>query len=201
MAVAGCSSQPDLSTSVPPTTESKPDIANIAPEGKLTEVFPTNQSDSSLSIMTPNAPPIVLTPIQGEETTASPSNSLATENWQTFTSSALGVSLEYPSDWSAAEEADRVLFTSPAGATIQMKADTSSINNDELKIGNHYCTSRTNEQNLTAEVCANTTSFLYTAKFTLQKANDSTEWLTLSTKARAAGEVFERMFNSVRLAR
>jgi hypothetical protein len=197
--VAGCSSQPELDTSVTETTQSNPDIANIAPEGRFTEAVPTGEIDSPLPVMTPSAPPIILTPVQENDTTSSPPNSLSTENWQTFTSSALGVSLEYPSDWSAVEEADSVIFTSPSGTTIQMKADTSSMNKDEFKIGNRYCASRTNEHDLTAEVCADTISFIYTAKFTLQKADGSTQWLTLSTKTRATGEIFEAMFNSVQL--
>jgi hypothetical protein len=109
------------------------------------------------------------------------------------------VSLAYPPDWSAVEEADGVLFTSPSGTTIQMKADPSSVDNDKFRIGNQYCTSRTNEHDLTAEVCADTLSFIYTAKFTLPKTDGSTQWLTLSTKTRATGEVFEAMFNSVQL--
>ena len=199
MAVAGCSSQPDPDVSVEETTQSNPDIANIAPEGRFTEEVPTGETDSSLPVMTPNAPPIILTPVQGNATTSSPPNSLTTENWRTFTSSALGVSLEYPSDWLVMEEADGAIFTSPSGGIIQMKADTSSMNKDEIKTGNQYCTSRTNEHNLTAEVCADRISFIYTAKFTLQKADGSTQWLTLSTKSRATGEVFEAIFNSVQV--
>jgi hypothetical protein len=80
-----------------------------------------------------------------------------------------------------------------------MKADTSNVNNDGFRIPNRYCTSRTNEHGLTAEVCADRISSLYTATFSLQKADGSTERLSLSTKNRATGEVFEAMFNSVLL--
>jgi hypothetical protein len=199
MVVAGCSSQPNVDTSVTQAAQSNPDIANIAPEGRFTEEIPTSETDSHLPVMTPNAPPIILTAIQGNNTTSSTPDSLSTENWQTFTSSALGVSLEYPSDWSVVEEADGVVFASPSGTTIQMKADSSSVNNNEIKIGNQYCTSRTNAHQLTAEVCADMISFIYTAKFTLPNANGSTRRLTLSTTSRSNGEVFEAMFNSVQL--
>jgi hypothetical protein len=197
--IVGCSSQPNVDASVTETTQSNPDIATIAPEGRLTEEAPTGQADSALPVMTPNAPPILLTPIQGNDTTSPASDSLSTEHWQTFTSSALGVSLKYPADWSAVEETNGVIFTSTNGTTIQMKVDTSSVSNDEFRIANQYCTSRTNQHNLTAEICADRISFLYTAKFNLQKADGSTEWLTLSTKNRATGEVFEAMFNSLQL--
>jgi hypothetical protein len=197
MVVAGCSSRPGATAR--DTTQSNPDIANIAPEGRFTGEVPPSETASRLQVMTPNAPPIILTPIQGNNTTSPTPDSLSTENWQTFTSSALGVSLEYPSDWSAMEEADGVLFTSPSGTTIQMKADLSSAKNNELKIGNQYCTSRTNAHQLTAEICADTISLNYMAKFSLPKADGSTRWLTLSTKTRATGEVFEAMFNSVQL--
>ena len=197
--VASCSSPPSRDVSIREMTQRNPDIANIAPEGRFTEEAPVDEKDSPLPIITPNAPPIILTPIQGNETSPSPSNPLSTEHWKTFTSSVLGVSLEYPADWLAEEETDRVLFTSPSGATIQMRADTSPINNGEFKIGNRYCTSRINAHDLIAEVCADRSSFLYTAQFALQDPNGAPQWVTLSTETHAAGEVFEVMFNSVRL--
>jgi hypothetical protein len=149
--------------------------------------------------MTPKAPPIILTPIEGNDTSSSTPNPLPTENWQTFTSSALGVSLGYPSGWSVAKENHSVTFTSPMGATIQVKLNTANVNNDEFKLGNQYCTSRTNQHHLTADICVDNASFTYAAQFALQQEDGSTQWLTLTTKTRATGEVFEAMFNSVRL--
>ena len=78
-----------------------------------------------------------------------------------------------------------------------MKEDTANANNKEVKTGNQYCTSRTNEHGLTADICVNNAAFIYTAKFTLQKADGSTHWVTLLTKTRSVGEVFEAMFNSL----
>jgi len=197
--VAGCSAQPSRDASVTESTQSNPDIANIAPEGKFTEEAPTGETDSALPVMTPNAPPILLTPIQGNDTSSSTPSSLSTENWKTFTRSALGVSLEYPSDWSVTEGTDSVAFTSPKGATIQLKLNTANVNNDEFKVGNQYCTSRTNQHHLTADICVDHASFTYIAQFALQQEDGSTQRLTLMTTTRATGEVFEAMFNSVQL--
>ena len=198
IAVVGCSSRSSPLASVTETTHSNPDIAEIAPEERFTQEFHTGEADSPLPVMSPNVPAILLTPVAGNDTT-SPTDSFSTGNWQTFTSSALGISLAYPTDWLAAEEADGILFTSPTGMTSQMRADTSGIDQDEFKIGNQYCTSRTNEHHLTAEICADRNSFLYTAKFSLQTADGATRWLSLSTKNRGAGEVFEVMFESLQL--
>ncbi len=73
---------------------------------------------------------------------------------------------------------------------------------NEFKIGNQYCTSRTNPQGQTAEVCADNASLTYTATFTLQKADGATQGIAtqqviLLTKTRTVGNVFEAMFNSL----
>ncbi len=193
--ISGCSpSQPN-----PPAAPTKdPDIASIAPEERNIDEATPEGNDSHLPVMTAKSPPIILTPIQGDATTPSAPNSLSTENWQTFTSSTLGVTLDYPPDWSVAEEAEGVTFTSPTGGMIQLKADTANTRNNELKVGNRRCTSRTNQHDLTAEVCVETISFLYTANFNLPKADGSTQRVTLLTQARTVGEIFDAMFNSVR---
>lgn len=198
--VAGCSSRPNTSKSAKEISPHNPDIANVAPEGRLTEAAPS-ETTSSLPVVTANPTAIPLTPIRGNTTAPSTTNPVSTGNWQTFTSAALGVAVNYPSDWSVAEEADGATFTSPNGATIQLKQGTANPNNNEFKIGNQYCTSRTNEHGQTADICVDNASFTYTAKFTLQKADGSTQWVTLMTKTRTAGDVFEGMFNSLQPAK
>lgn len=176
-------------------------IPEVAPEGRITEDAAPNEADSSLPVMTVDSPPILLTPIQGNATTPSAPNSPSSENWQTFTSTALGVAVDYPLDWSVAEETDGGTFTSPQGGTILLKVAKTDSENNETRIGNQYCTSRTNQYDLTADICVDNSSFIYTAKFTLQLADGSTRWLMLTTKTRATGNVFEAMFNSVRLVK
>jgi hypothetical protein len=191
IAVVGCSSRPSASE---PAKEN-PDIANRAPEGKLTEAVP-----SEAPVSPPAVTAIPLTPIQGNSPAPAATNSVSSGDWQTFTSAALGVTVKYPADWSVAEEADGATFTSPKGAIIELKRGTANPSNKEFKIGNQYCTSRTNEHGQTATICADNASFTYTANFTLQKADGSSEVVILLTKTRTAGDVFEAMFNSLQPA-
>lgn len=196
---AGCSSRPDTDESTKEIAQGNQGIPDVAPEGRNIEEAVTNEADSSLPVMTVDSPPILLTPIQGNATTPSAPNSPSSENWQTFTSTALGVAVDYPLDWSVAEETDGGTFTSPQGGTILLKVVKTDSENNETRIGNQYCTSRTNQYDLTADICVDHASFIYTAKFTLQLADGSTRWLTLTTRNRTMGQVFEGMFNSVRL--
>jgi hypothetical protein len=195
--IVGCSAQPSTSDSAKDAHPDNPDIANVAPEGRFTEEAAPSEPDSSLPVMTVNSPPILLTPIQGNTPEPSTENSVSPGNWQIFTSSTLGVTVTYPPDWSVVEEADNITFTSPSGATIQMTADSANTNNKEFKIGNQYCTSRTNERGQIADICVDNAAFIYTAKFSLQKADGSTHWVTLITKTRTVGDIFEAMFNSL----
>ena len=199
IAVAGCASRQKTSESAKDAPPNNPDIANVAPEGRLTEAAPTEPT-SSLPVMTANPTAIPLTPIQGNTPVPSMTNPLSTGNWQTFTSATLGVTINYPSDWSVAEEADGATFTSPNGATIQLKQSTASQSGNEFKIGNQYCTSRTNEHNQTADICVDNASFTYTANFTLAKTDGSIQKVMLMTKTRSVGDVFEAMFNSLQPA-
>jgi len=195
--IAGCSARPNASESAKEVPPNNPDIANKAPEDRIIEETSPGETDPALPVMTVKSPPILLTPIQGNTPEPSTETSASSGNWQTFTSSTLGVAVNYPSDWSVAEAANGATFTSPAGATIQLKEDTTNTNSKEFKVGNQYCTSRTNEHGQTADICVDNASFIYTAKFTLQKADGSTQWVTLMTKTRTVGDVFEAMFNSL----
>jgi hypothetical protein len=196
--IAGCSPRPSASKSAKEVPPDAPDIANVAPEDRTIEEATPSDKDPSLPVITPKSPAILLTPIQGDSPEPSPEDSSPPENWQTFTSTTLGITVNYPTDWSVAEGSDGVTFTSPSGATIQLLEDTAATNDNETKIGNQYCTSRTNEYGQTADICVDNASFIYTAKFTLRKEDGSTHWVTLMTKTRTAGEVFEAIFNSLK---
>lgn len=197
--LAGCSFASHMDETTNERDQDSRGIPDIAPEGRITEEVLTNQADSSLPVMTADSPPILLTPIQGNATPPSSPNSPSSQNWQTFTSSALGVAVDYPPDWLVAEEIDGATFTSPQGTTIHLEVVQTNSENNENGIGNQRCTSRTNNNNLTADICVDNASFIYTARFTLQLADGSTRWLTLATKTRTTGDVFEEVFNSVRL--
>jgi hypothetical protein len=199
--LASCSSTPRRNET---TNEGAPDnqgIHDVAPEGRITEEAARNEADSSLPVMTADSPPILLAPVQGNATPPPEQNVPASEDWQTFTSTALGVAVDYPVDWSVAEEIDGAIFTSPQGTTITLQAANAVHDNNETRMGNQCCTSRTNPYGLTANICVGNSSFLYTATFTLQLGDGSTRWLTLLTRTRTAGDVLEGMFNSVRLVK
>ena len=200
LGLASCSSLPRRNET---KNEGVPDhegIPNIAPEGRITEEAARNEADPSLPVMTADSPPILLTPVQGA--TLPPDQTVpASDDWQTFTNNALGVAVDYPVDWSVTEERDGAIFTSPQGTTIAMHAANAAPDNNETRMGNQRCTSRTNPYGLTADICVGNSSFLYTATFTFQLGNGSTRWLTLLTRTRTTGDVFEGMFNSLRLVK
>ena len=199
--LASCSSTPRRNET---TNERAPDnqgIHDIASEGRITEQAGPNEVDPSLPVMTADSPPILLTPVQGDVTPPPAQNVPASEDWQTFTSNALGVAVDYPVDWSVAEERDGAIFTSPQGTTITLQAANAVHDNNETRVGNQRCTSRTNPYGLTADICVGNSSFLYTATFAFQLGDGSTRWLTLLTRTRTTGDVFEGMFNSLRLVK
>lgn len=198
--LAACSSVSRKDETAKEPAQENRGIPNIAPEVRITEEAAPNETDSSLPIMTADLPPILLTPIQGNATPPFTPSSPSTENWQTFISS-LGIAVDYPLDWSVAEETDGTIFTSPQGTTISLQAVNALHDSNETRIGNQRCTSRTNPYGLTAEICVANSSFLYTATFTLPLIDGSTAWVTLSTKTRTTGDVFEGMFSSVRLVK
>ncbi len=197
LVLAGCASQPNTSApaakGVPPNS---PNIVNVAPEGNLTETVPTKLGPP-LPVTTANPTAILVTPIQGNTPVPSTPPPVPAGDWKTFTSTTLGVTVNYPPDWSVAEDANGATFTSPKGATIQLMQGAANPKSNEFKIGNQYCTSRTNPQGQTAEVCADNASLTYTATFTLQKADGATQQVILLTKTRTVGDVFEAMFNSL----
>src|SRR5512147_884728 len=150
--IAGCAPRSRASEAGKEVPRDNPNIANVAPEGRLTETAPT-ETTSSLPAVTANPTAIQLTPIQGNTPVSSSAPSVSSGDWQTFISTTLGVSVNYPLDWSAVEGADGVIFTSPKGATVQLKQGLADTKSNEFKIANQYCTSRTNEHGQTANIC------------------------------------------------
>ena len=179
-----------------------PSIASIATEQIVIEEAATEDIASSLAHIVVIATPTWI-PITRIEGNTAPPASAPTANsligWQTFTSVVLGVTLDYPPDWSVVEDLDGITFTSPQGSTIRLNAFKPSNGIDETRIGNQYCRSRTNSHQLTADVCIDTISFMYSAKFTIQSMDGITKELTLTTATRSTLGVFEALFNSIRL--
>lgn len=202
--LAGCapasvmeSATQDASSGVPSPGNQK--IMSVATEGRFTEEAPTKDAGSPASVMTVNSPPIVLTSIQANLTPLAPTLApSSTENWNTYKSTSLGVTVNYPPDWTVAEKSGVATFTSPQGATVSLQAANPGSANNEFRIGNQYCTTRINSHQQTARVCADNASFTYSATFTLQAADGSMKGVMLITKTRSAGTVFEAMIDSLR---
>jgi hypothetical protein len=185
--LAGCSS----ASATQAVSTGNRDIASVATEGQITEEAPTPAPGEV--VMTVNPTPLALVPIQGQppETSLTPVPGVPAD-WQTYANATLGIQVAYPPDWSMTEQNAETTFTSPQGATILLKAVAASSAGNEMRTGNLRCTSRTNANNLTAEICVDSASFSYSAKF-------SELPVALITTTRAAGTVFESMFNSLQM--
>jgi uncharacterized membrane protein len=193
--LASCDSAAEKGNATPLVSAKNKSIPSIATETMVTQEVVTPDDNN----ITAQPTTIEIKPIQGTTTTPnSPPPTLSRDGWQTFTSPTLGIGLEYPPAWSVKEDNGGITFTSPQGDAIAL----SSIginNNDETMIGNQRCTSRTNAYNLTADVCVETISFSYSAKFTLVLPDGSTKQLTMKTITRGTTGVFDAMFNSLHL--
>ena len=190
--ISGC-------TTSPSSNSSNTNIASVAPEGKVTEDAASGVEPLSPGlVMTVNSPAIQLTPIQGNTSTPSTPTPHSTKDWQTFTSKTLGIALDYPVDWSASEQVDGAIFTSPLNSVIELKVANVNGNGNEIRIGNQRCTSQTNAYGLVADICVESGPFNYSAKFTLKSLSGSEQWITLTTTTRNTGEIFHAMYNSVR---
>ena len=148
------------------------------------------QGDASLSepLKIKVRPPNV--PIGPEQGTSAP----PAAGWRAYTSSVLGVVVDYPADWSVATSGERVIFTSPQGSTIFLQAGNTAPSPTGVD-----CTRLTNSYGQNGEICLDTAAFSYSAAFK-KSAGDSTNWLTLSTVSQERPTVFFQMFDTLRPA-
>jgi hypothetical protein len=198
-AVVGCSK----ATAIPPST-SMP--ASALPERAPIETRATPQPDPILG-PTPTAP---APDVQAASPTAVPEQTLAPAwtppaDWKTFASASLGISLDYPADWSVAEQATGAIFTAPHGATIVLaQMDTGELSVEDFlsqnALPNMHCSSSVNTHGVTARVCFDTLAFTYTADLLLNSLGSSSQLISLSTNGRSERPVFDAMIASVRPA-
>jgi hypothetical protein len=152
---------------------------------------PGTSSRSLPLSVTVRPPSIPLEPVQG---TPAP---FPNAGWQTFTGAALGVAVDYPSDWSVAERSDGVAFTSPQGNTILLQATRAG----EEKPADMQCASLMNAYAQIVDTCFDSASNRYSASLDLSSSGASTQRVTLSTLTKAALDVYKGMLNSLRPAR
>ena len=162
--------------------------------------LPTNETTipSNLTIVRKDATPIHAP--SGNDTYGAVPTSIfpSYEGWQTYTSSTLGLNVDYPPEWHVKEEVDGVYFISPEGAEIVFSLMNTINNNDEFMVGNRHCTSRTNYHDLTADYCVETVSFSLSAKIHLTQPDGSTKVVMMRTITRTVANIFEAMFESIR---
>jgi len=119
--------------------------------------------------------------------------------WLSFTSPSLGVSLEYPADWSVDQQANGIAFRSPQGLTIFLQLDR--VNNDQMIDKNQDCTSLINNYGLSSEVCVDASSSTYSASFDLIPSDGTAQRIVLSTMDKEALDVYRGMLNSLRFSK
>jgi hypothetical protein len=179
LVTAGCASAP-TATPVPATTGAVSGAPARTPAGLMTG---RDQSSQPLSV-TANPPHVLLGPTLG-----------APAGWQTFTSLALGVAVDFPADWTEVEGEAGVQFSSPQGATISLAAAKAAGDNSA-----YQCTSLVLASGLTAETCGDIPANRYYASFAWSAADGASHTAVLSTQDTAALEVYKSMLASLRPA-
>jgi hypothetical protein len=113
--------------------------------------------------------------------------------WQTYTSPAMGVTLDYPTDWSLVEQNGSIIFTSPQGAEIVLQ----EVNTSEVPDNNNQqCTIIINAYGLSINTCYDATNGVYSAY--MQPKTGSAQQIMIKTTSVAALPVYTQMLSSLR---
>jgi hypothetical protein len=129
----------------------------------------------------------------------------AAEGWRTFTSATLQVAVDYPADWSAAEQSGTVVFKSPQGGQVIMGLmDTGNLTPEDFlranELPNTRCEERTNANGLKAQVCFDTLAKSYSASIAMELPDGAKQLLSLAAKQSGDRRAFDLMLESVRIA-
>lgn len=185
LALTGCSA---VTPGNNPNQPTQPSVSNTQ--------TPTPAGSTALSepqVIKVRPPMIPIGPVQG--TPGLPAPALGPhQGWQTFTSTALGTAVDYPVDWSVAENGAGAKFGSPQGDIILLEREQSNPNS--VTTG-QACTILTNSYGQTADICFDAATFTYRAVFK-KPADASTAWLALSTISREKPTIFLQMFDTLR---
>lgn len=199
--LASCSPAPRLQEGANLPVASEMPLGNQGVSGPATG-GPASLPGSNPLAVTVHPPAIPIGPVQGGQlppgviTPPSP----ALKGWQTFTSAGLGVTVDYPPDWSVAEQADGATFTSPQGMAIQLQVVNAGTGDADSSTANQECTPLINAYGLSLETCGDSASHHYSAQFHLIRADGSTEQLRLSTSTQETLDVYKAMLNLLRPA-
>jgi hypothetical protein len=193
--IAGCASSPSVNGTIQQSATSAASEGTNAPvnsPGNATDQESSGSSAMPLAV-TVRPPSIFVGPIDGTPSASAVEGAVIHKDWQTFTSSDLGVVLDYPPDWSMDRQGETVTFTSPQGKTILLQTVKSHSQDGQ------NCTSVINSYGLTVDACIDTATSTYSAGFNLVSAG-AVQRLILSTTDREALGVYKAMFSSVRQA-
>jgi hypothetical protein len=190
--LAGCSAAPGLKTATPaasPGIDHPTLTATGVPGVGATMPAATATAEAvKAGVIKVNPPKLPVGPVPG-----GPPPTLAA-GWQTYTSPALGVAVDYPKDWAVTENGAGASFTSPQGVTIaleggQVRPTASPAGQD--------CSDVINTNGRTAETCFDAAASRYSALFKMP-AGAATAWVVLSTISKEKPVVYLQMFDSLR---
>jgi hypothetical protein len=183
--LAGC-------TSVQPTNETVATAPEVTPTATNS---PTSKSQTAIPIGTSGPP----------QPTPTSQPAQSTSGWQQYTNANMGVSIAYPTDWSATENNSEVTFTSPSGDVIQLdqiQANDLSPQDflDQNQLPNTRCSSGKNPKGIQYRSCFDTIAFSTSAYLVINTPQGSPKYFTLSTFARGDLDIFNAMLASFKAA-
>ncbi|MBI5300944.1 MAG: hypothetical protein HY868_02315 [Chloroflexi bacterium] len=217
-AIIGCSAQPTIvplakietpmvlkiSTDVP--TTSAPTVASAPKSPSPSLTAPSTPSRLTPPATTIPSPGLTQTPpaATGVPATQTQASALPSGTTKTYSNAKLGITLDYPGDWSVTESANGAKFTSPRGETIDLGlVDThNQLPEDfliETQLPNMRCLNSTNLHGVTIRNCLDTVSFSYTAHLILKLPNGVTRLVVIYMRAKSPNPVFDAMIASARI--
>jgi hypothetical protein len=180
--LAGCAAAANVETATPAATPvgNRPSV--IATGTPTVEAAtPAVTSVSKPGGIKVNPPKI---PIGGFQRTPA-------SGWGTFTSTTLRVAVDYPTDWSVAENGAEVRFTSPQGSIILLESNESNPNLQD-------CPTVINAYGQAGDICFDAATSRYRAVFKAP-AGAPTAWVVLSTISAGKPVVYLQMFDTLRV--
>ena len=179
-------------TSVKPTNGTATTPPDTTPTATNT---PTTNSQTDIPTGTFSSPQPTMT--------SQPSQSTA--GWEQYTNANMGISIAYPTNWSATESNSEVTFTSPSGDVIhldQVQASDLSPQDffDQNQLPNTRCTSGETPQGIQYRSCFDTIAFSTSAYLVINSSQGSPKYFTLSTFNRGDLDVFNAMLDSFKAA-
>ncbi len=189
--IAGCSSPSQMNSAASEPSENTNSPVNSSGDPFQKATASQDSASSAPLAVTVRPPSIYVGPAQGTPPADVPTPpAVEPGDWQTFTSPDLGVSVDYPSSWSVDYRDRTATFTSLQGQSIRLQVAEAGNRQD--------CATLINSHGLSVDACVDTSTFTYSAKFSVESKDGSSSQLMLSTTGQAALEVYNQMLDSLR---